>query len=320
MKTFDSIGFIGGGRVTRFLLEGWKAAGQWPKIIHVADCNPQVLDALAADFPEIVRATTAQAAGCGVVVLAVHPPAMKEAMEAVKPHLAPDALALSLVPKFTAAAIAAALGMERVVRMIPNAPSAIGKGFNPVAFGPGVDAAAKAGLQTLFAPWGAAPEVPEADLEAYAILSAMGPTYLWFQWQTLRELAASTGVAGHVIFTGSVPYDELPDHYNAATVFAMPARTRGRGLDVEGLGIVYLEAQACGVPVIAGDSGGAPETVTPETGIVVDGRREDELATALLTLLDDPQLAADMGQAGRRYARTEWSWDIMGARLRDILR
>lgn len=194
MKTFDSIGFIGGGRVTRFLLEGWKAAGQWPKIIHVADCNPQVLDALAADFPEIVRATTVQAAGCGVVVLAVHPPAMKEAMEAVKPHLAPRAVVLSLAPKFTVAAIAAALDMGRIVRMIPNAPSAIGKGFNPVAFGPGVDAEAKAGLQALFASWGDAPEVPEADLEAYAILSAMGPTYLWFQWQTLRELAADFGL------------------------------------------------------------------------------------------------------------------------------
>lgn len=135
---------------------------------------------------------------------------------------------------------------------------------------------------------------------------------------TLRQLAAPLGDA--VEFTGPLTTTALRDALAAADVFAMPARTRGKGLDVEGLGIVYLEAQACGIPVIAGDSGGAPETVTPETGIVVDGRREDELATALLTLLDDPQLAADMGQAGRRYARTEWSWDIMGARLRDILR
>ncbi len=135
---------------------------------------------------------------------------------------------------------------------------------------------------------------------------------------TLRQLAAPLGDA--VEFTGPLTTTALRDALAAADVFAMPARTRGKGLDVEGLGIVYLEAQACGIPVIAGDSGGAPETVTPETGIVVDGRRKDELATALLTLLDDPQLAADMGQAGRRYARTEWSWDIMGARLRDILR
>jgi len=133
----------------------------------------------------------------------------------------------------------------------------------------------------------------------------------------LRELAAP--LPGSVEFTGPLPAAELRDRLAAADVFAMPARTRGGGLDVEGLGIVYLEAQACGVPVVAGDSGGAPETVTPETGIVVDGRDADELTAALLTLLDAPELAAAMGEAGRRYAVEEWSWEIMGARLRDIL-
>ncbi|MDO5668802.1 MAG: glycosyltransferase family 4 protein [Corynebacterium sp.] len=133
----------------------------------------------------------------------------------------------------------------------------------------------------------------------------------------LRKLAAP--LADAVVFTGPLPTTELRDRLASADVFAMPARTRGGGLDVEGLGIVYLEAQACGVPVIAGDSGGAPETVTAETGIVVDGRDLDDLTAALLTLLDDPQQAADMGEAGRRYAVGEWSWDLMGQRLRDIL-
>lgn len=136
--------------------------------------------------------------------------------------------------------------------------------------------------------------------------------------KALRRMAEPLGDA--VVFTGPLPTEDLRDRLAAADVFAMPARTRGGGLDVEGLGIVYLEAQACGVPVIAGDSGGAPETVTPGTGIVVDGRDDDELAAALLRLLDDPRLAAGMGEAGRRYAVEEWSWDIMGARLRDILR
>lgn len=194
MKRFDSIGFVGGGRATRFLVEGWKAAGQLPTTIHVADSNAQVLDMLVADFKGIVRSTTAQAACCELVVLAVHPPAMKEAMEAVKPHLDPTAVVLSLAPKFSASAIAAALGTARIVRMIPNAPSAIGRGFNPVAYAAGVDAEARVALRGLFAPWGDAPEVPEADLEAYAILSAMGPTYFWFQWQALRELAADFGL------------------------------------------------------------------------------------------------------------------------------
>jgi pyrroline-5-carboxylate reductase len=194
MKTFDSIGFIGGGRATRFLLEGWKAAGRMPATIRVADCNAAVLDALTSDFPNISCAAIAGAAGCGLVVLAVHPPVMKDAMAAVKPRLAPESTVLSLAPKFTAAAIATALGTSRIVRMIPNAPSAIGQGFNPVAYSAGVDADTKAALCALFAPWGEAPEVPEKDLEAYAILSAMGPTYFWFQWQALRELGTQFGL------------------------------------------------------------------------------------------------------------------------------
>ena len=76
-----------------------------------------------------------------------------------------------------------------------------------------------------------------------------------------------------MVFTGSVPFDELAAHYDAGDVFAMPCRTRNRGLDVEGLGIVYLEASATGQPVVAGDSGGAPDAVLDgETGFVVPGR------------------------------------------------
>lgn len=134
----------------------------------------------------------------------------------------------------------------------------------------------------------------------------------------LRRMAAPLGDA--VAFTGPLSTPDLRSLLASADVFAMPARTRGGGLDVEGLGIVYLEAQACGVPVIAGDSGGAPETVTPETGIVVDGRSGEELTAALLQLLDDPPHAAALGEAGRRHVTDSWTWDIMGARLRDILR
>ncbi|QGU05027.1 glycosyltransferase family 4 protein [Corynebacterium comes] len=135
--------------------------------------------------------------------------------------------------------------------------------------------------------------------------------------RTLRKLAAPLSDA--VVFTGPLPSPDLRAVLAAADVFAMPARTRGRGLDVEGLGIVYLEAQACGVPVVAGDSGGAPETVTPQTGIVVDGRDVEELAAALVRLLDDPQLRAAMGQEGRRHATERWTWEIMGARLRELV-
>lgn len=106
---------------------------------------------------------------------------------------------------------------------------------------------------------------------------------------------------------------------HAADVFAMPARTRGGGLDVEGLGIVYLEAQACGVPVIAGDSGGAPETVTGETGVVVKGSSVEELAQGLKALLGDPHRRQQMGQAGRRHVEENWTWQIMGQRLRRLM-
>lgn len=133
----------------------------------------------------------------------------------------------------------------------------------------------------------------------------------------LRRLAED--VEG-VQFTGPVPRDRLRDIVAAADVFAMPARTRGGGLDVEGLGIVYLEAQACAVPVVAGDSGGAPETVTPKTGVVVDGNDTAAIADALSRLLIDAPLRASMGSQGRPHVERYYSWQVLGDRLRDVLR
>lgn len=131
-----------------------------------------------------------------------------------------------------------------------------------------------------------------------------------------RRLRALAGDG--VLFTGPLPHTEMIDLLAAADVFAMPARTRGGGLDVEGLGIVYLEAQACAVPVVAGDSGGAPETVTGETGIVVDGRDLPGLIEALDRLLSDDALRARMGAAGRAHVERNWTWEVMGARLRSL--
>ncbi len=105
-----------------------------------------------------------------------------------------------------------------------------------------------------------------------------------------------------------------------ADVFAMPCRTRGAGLDVEGLGIVYLEASASGVPVVAGRSGGAPESVQEgRTGFVVDGRSPDEIAEAVSRILNDPDLAARMGEAGRRWVLDRWRWQTHAARLATLL-
>lgn len=137
---------------------------------------------------------------------------------------------------------------------------------------------------------------------------------------SLRRLAHSFGVAEHVVFTEGVPGDELPAHHALADVFAMPCRTRGAGLDVEGLGIVFLEASATGVPVVAGRSGGAPETVVDgETGVVVDGWDVGAIAASVSDLLADPGRAARMGQAGRRWVVDNWQWSAKAQRLAELL-
>lgn len=138
--------------------------------------------------------------------------------------------------------------------------------------------------------------------------------------ETLQRLATEHGVAEHVVFSRGIPAEELPAHHAMADVFAMPCRTRGAGLDVEGLGIVYLEASACGVPVVAGRSGGAPETVLDgKTGTVVDGTDVDAITTAVGDLLADPGRAAAMGVAGRHWALDNWQWRTRGARLAELL-
>jgi len=136
----------------------------------------------------------------------------------------------------------------------------------------------------------------------------------------LRRLAARLGVRDRVLFTGGVPWSELPAHYAAADVFAMPCRTRGSGLDVEGLGIVFLEAQASELPVIAGRSGGAPETVRPDrTGVVVDGRQVEQIADAAVALLADADRRRHWGAAGRAWVQSSWNWDSSAARLAELL-
>ena len=137
---------------------------------------------------------------------------------------------------------------------------------------------------------------------------------------SLQRLAHSFGVAEHVVFTGSVPADELAAHHTIADVFAMPCRTRGAGLDVEGLGIVFLEASASGVPVVAGRSGGAPETVIEGvTGRTVDGTDVDDVTRSVVEVLRDRDAAAAMGAAGREFVTTEWRWDDLAARLAHLL-
>jgi phosphatidylinositol alpha-1,6-mannosyltransferase len=136
----------------------------------------------------------------------------------------------------------------------------------------------------------------------------------------LRELARRSGVSEHVIMTGGVEYEELPAHFAAGDVFAMPCRTRRFGMDVEGLGIVFLEASAVGLPVVAGDSGGAPDAVQDgRTGLVVDGTDVSDLAATLVQVLAEPEYAKSMGRVGRAWVEQAWQWGEIANRLSELL-
>ena len=168
------------------------------------------------------------------------------------------------------------------------------------------------GQDTLIRAW---PAVKRAVPGAALLIGSGGPYR-----KDLERIARETGVEQDVIFTGPVPWEELPLYFAAGDVFAMPCRTRRAGLDVEGLGIVYLEASATGLPVVAGDSGGAPDAVLEgRTGFVVDGRDLDAVTDAVGRLLDDHALRDRMGAAGRAWVEQTWRWDVIAARLDELL-
>jgi phosphatidylinositol alpha-1,6-mannosyltransferase len=168
------------------------------------------------------------------------------------------------------------------------------------------------GQDVLVAAW---PRVLARHPRARLLLVGGGPLE-----PRLRRAVARTGLAGSVVLTGPVAPGELPAHYAAGDVFAMPCRTRRAGLDVEGLGMVFLEAAACGRPVVAGTSGGAPEAVLDgRTGHVVDPRSPQAVAAAITGLLDDPAAARAMGDAGRRWVEQQWSWSTIAATFDRLL-
>ena len=193
----QGIGFIGGGRVARIFLSGWQQANPLPNNIVVSDPNAETLAKLKTDFPVITTAPgdNRPAAAQSVVFLAVHPPVMMATLAELRGKVSRDAMVVSLAPKITLARLAEGLsGHEKLARMIPNAPSILGAGYNPMAFSGRMPADVRQRLKTLLAPLGECPEVTESKLEAYALITGMGPTYLWFQLETLRELGRSFGL------------------------------------------------------------------------------------------------------------------------------
>ncbi|MFJ4913541.1 glycosyltransferase family 4 protein [Streptomyces sp. NPDC088726] len=235
---------------------------------------------------------------------------------------------ITYLGEYTRSRIAAALTPAAAERMVQLPPGVDEKTFHPESGGDLVRArlgltdrpvvvcvsrlVPRKGQDTLILAMPAIlAEVPDAVL----LIVGGGP------YETeLRKLAAETGVRDSVRFTGPVPWAELPAHYGAGDVFAMPCRTRRGGLDVEGLGIVYLEASATGLPVVAGDSGGAPDAVLDgETGWVVRGGSAQESAQRIVALLGDAELRRRMGERGRAWVEEKWRWDLLAERLRALL-
>ena len=200
-----TIGFIGGGRITRIILNGLRRAGRMPDRVVVSDASGEALSALKADFPNVTVAPNdnRRAAANDLVFAALHPPVLKENLGQIASSLRPDAVLISLAPKLTFATLSEGLGgFQRIVRMNPNAPSIVNSGHNPVAFAPVFTPSEKGELKGIFQLLGACPEVPEEQIEAYAVLTAMGPTYLWFQLYELVNLGKSFGLTAEAVESG----------------------------------------------------------------------------------------------------------------------
>jgi pyrroline-5-carboxylate reductase len=195
--SYKSMGFIGGGRITRIFLEALNRKRMLPGTVVVSDASAEALQKLKARFPkvEISECDNAKPAAQEIVFLALHPPAIGGGLGEIKSALQPGTVLVSLAPRFTIKALSEGLGgFTRIVRMIPNAPSVVNEGYNPVTFGPGITKKEKEDLSRLFKKLGDCPEADEEKLEAYAMITAMGPSYLWFQLYELLELGKSFGL------------------------------------------------------------------------------------------------------------------------------
>jgi pyrroline-5-carboxylate reductase len=191
-----SVGFIGAGRVARIMLGGWQRAQRLPHAVLACDQSSTAVAALVRTFPSVRASAPPEAAAADVVFAALHPAALTEALPVLAPHLKSDAIFCSLAPRLRLPTLIVGLGgFARVARMNPNAPSIVNAGFNPVAYGDGLPAAAREQLQALVAPLGMSPQVPDEHIETYAVISGIGPTYFWFQFEEVRARAEAFGLS-----------------------------------------------------------------------------------------------------------------------------
>jgi len=161
----------------------------------------------------------------------------------------------------------------------------------------------------------AMPQILKSVPTAHLLLIGQGPYY-----DDLVEGMRKLKLENDVTFIGRIQYEALPQYICLGAVFAMPSRSRLMGLEVEGLGIVYLEASACGLPVIAGSSGGAPDAVVAgKSGIVVNGLDSAQIAESAISLLNHPDSAREMGIFGRQWIIDNWSWEIWSKEFENLL-
>jgi len=191
-----STGFIGGGRITRIFLRGLSNKKALPGNIKVFEPNAETLKSLQTEFSGAVAAgSAADAATQDIVFIAVHPPVVMETLQAIKESVSEKTIVISLAPKITLGKMASVLSSKNLARMIPNATSFINEGYNPVTFDEGFNEKEKKQVLKLLKKLGKTFETEEAKLESYAIVSAMLPTYFWFQWQEMENIAIETGLS-----------------------------------------------------------------------------------------------------------------------------
>lgn len=195
---FNSIGFIGGGRITRIMLQGFQNAGLKFEKVVVSDTSPDNLKKLKDSFPGICIShnDNEEPARQDLVLIALHPPVIMDILNEIKTALNPGAVLISLAPKITLAKMSAQLGgFSRIARMNPAATSIANAGFNPVCFSDAISEKEKSELLKVLVTLGDTPEVAEEKIEAYALFTAMGPTYFWFQFYNLQKIITSFGLS-----------------------------------------------------------------------------------------------------------------------------
>jgi phosphatidylinositol alpha-1,6-mannosyltransferase len=237
--------------------------------------------------------------------------------------------ALTYLGEFTRGEISKALDSDSAAKLVRIAPGIDTEHFTPRSDAKGLRESLGLGNKKVIVSVGrlvhrkgqdilieSMPEIIKTIDDVHLLLIGEGPYK-----KELEKRIKNLGLANRVTFVGRVQYADLPQYICVGDVFAMPSRSRLAGLEVEGLGIVYLEASACGLPVIGGVSGGAPDAVLQgETGFSVDGRSAHEVAEALVRVLADKELAQRLGTRGRQWVIEQWQWQIWSERFNQLLK